>query len=163
MSSARSLVMRFPNWLAINMEVSFLQNSVMQILYPGFAILTRINLRSWTASQSQPSCVKCLHCQIGGFTGSFRIASGVVAFSCLQIFIGIRRGVQLIGKVINHKCGSGQRCGTGDDTGEEITKLAHKTLLVGDTLVDNTRGENQCPRLTFFQSFFGIFSHATFL
>lgn len=62
MYSVKPLGMKFPNWLVINMEVSFLQNSVMQILYPSFAILTRINLRSWTASQSQPSCVKHLHC-----------------------------------------------------------------------------------------------------
>lgn len=50
MYSAKSLVMKLPNWPDINMEVSFLQDSVMQILYPDFAILMRINLRSLTAS-----------------------------------------------------------------------------------------------------------------
>ena len=41
MYSVKSLGMKFPNWPGINMEVRFLQNSVMQILYPSFAILTR--------------------------------------------------------------------------------------------------------------------------
>lgn len=97
-----------------------------------------------------------LHCRITCFTGIFRIVSGAVTSGVLRISLVIGCSIQLVGNVINHKCGSGQRCGTGDHTGKEITKLAHKTLLVGILLLIPQEARTNVPASCLSRFFKGV-------